>query len=616
MDHNSCYTSEEEMNVLCYTRSPLAEHIYSPKLAYSMHLAISNDGVNYEQLNHNSGVLFAKSTVNNGGSLIAKSLKNPYIFELEDGRFGVIAVRTEADGEVDKASSGCILLYVSTDLLSYEEIGLLDLKGNIDVYDAMCEFDTETTQYVIRWCDELGNYFQNTLRNITDVHSISLPINSEKFSLSSIHTAIEGAMERNVIQVDSRVGKRLRNKLCAIKNTEMYIPATSIAESVNELANIRATAIYSDGSTATKNVAWDTSNVDWNVGGTYQISGTVQQEHYSFPMAIHRADPAVVRWNNQYYFIATDDSSHGNLCLYVRESDTIQGLGHASEHLILDKHMYPSLKIHFWAPEFHEIGEDLYLYFACSSGEFIDIQCHVMKLKSNGNPTHASDWEAPVKMEKQDGSYLFDAGITLDMTYFEVDEKHYVVWAQRQFDPIDLGSWLYIATIDPSEPWRLQDDPVLISRPDYGWANNQTFVDEGAFAIIAEDKIYLTFSSALVNATYCVGLLTAERGTNLLDSQSWVKGNYPLLTSRSVEGEYGPGHNSYIEDDAGNLLMIYHARYGLEAPRSTGIRRVHFAADGSPVLDMIEANDLNDTLKNVTMQLIVPNKEAVNESIS
>ena len=31
-------------SVLCYTREPLEPEIYSPKLAYSMHLAYTDDG--------------------------------------------------------------------------------------------------------------------------------------------------------------------------------------------------------------------------------------------------------------------------------------------------------------------------------------------------------------------------------------------------------------------------------------------------------------------------------------------------------------------------------------------------------------------------------------------
>ena len=97
--------------LLSYTRLPVDSVIYDPRLAYSMHLAISEDGENYQALNHNSGVLFVKATENEDGSLTPWSLKNPVILELKDGGFGVVAERIGADGEEDTESAGKFLIY-------------------------------------------------------------------------------------------------------------------------------------------------------------------------------------------------------------------------------------------------------------------------------------------------------------------------------------------------------------------------------------------------------------------------------------------------------------------------------------------------------------------------
>lgn len=156
-----------------------------------------------------------------------------------------------------------------------------------------------------------------------------------------------------------------------------------------------------------------------------------------------------------------------------------------------------------------------------------------------------------------------------------------------------------------AEPWKLITDPVLLSMPEYGWANNHTFVDEGPFAMITEDRVYLTFSSAAVDSTYVVGMMSADPGADLLNPESWVKENYPLLSSRSVEGEFGTGHNAYVIDEDGLVWNTYHARPGVNGPRSTGIRRVHFNAEGFPVLDMTEEMDLNPELAAVKMKVVV-----------
>ncbi|MDE6517062.1 MAG: glycosyl hydrolase, partial [Acetatifactor sp.] len=93
--------------ILNYTREPVNEVIYDPRLAYSMHLAVSEDGKEYRALNHNSGILFVKATENADGSLNPKSLKNPWLFALPDGRFGVAGIRIEGDGGEDEESRGC-----------------------------------------------------------------------------------------------------------------------------------------------------------------------------------------------------------------------------------------------------------------------------------------------------------------------------------------------------------------------------------------------------------------------------------------------------------------------------------------------------------------------------
>lgn len=597
--NNLCY-------VLCYTRIPQEDIIYSPKLAYSMHLAYSENGKYFKDLNHNSGVLFAKATDNEDGTLNAKSIKNPYIFYMADGTFGVIAVRIEPDGGNDEQSKGKVLLFTSPDLLQYKEVGLIDLKGNSHVNDVACKYDKEDKAYVIRWSDEEGNYYQNSIVDITNLTDASVPEKAEAFVIERVYAGIEGIVHRNVISVSQEVAHRLVCKLTVPTNIKIEVPKSVSVKSEEDLKNVKATAIYSDGTTDAKLVDWTTSGVEWNKPGTYSIKGTVHQDHYVFPVAINRADPCIAKWNEKYYFIATNDAD-GNHTLYMREADTIPELIKAEEVLILDSNTYEGIAGLLWAPEFHIIEENLYIFHAATPGEFFHEECHVMKLRKGGNPMCAADWSRPQRVVKKDGTFLCEAGktISLDMTNFEVNGGYYVAWSERQFLPVDLGAWIYIAKVDSREPWKLITDPVLLTKPDYGWANNHVFVDEGPFALIRNGKLFLTFSSALVDATYVVGLLTADKDADLLNPKSWTKTNYPILTSRSIPGEYGPGHNAYVIDDNGTTWNAYHARPGVEGPRSSGIRRVHYDIDGYPVLDLPEYKDLNKALTKVNMDIIL-----------
>ncbi len=45
------------------------------------------------------------------------------------------------------------------------------------------------------------------------------------------------------------------------------------------------------------------------------------------------------------------------------------------------------------------------------------------------------------------------------------------------------------------------------------------------------------------------------------------------MSSRSKEGEYGTGHNSYIMDEDGLVCNAYHGKPGVDGPRSSGLRR-------------------------------------------
>ena len=597
-----------ESRVLCYTREPMEDDIYARKLADSMHLALVNKDGTTTPLNHNSGILYAKAVQNADGTLLAKSLKKPWLFKMADGSFGVIAVRVEADGSADRSAAGKLLFFTSEDLLRYREHSLLDLKRGLAVTEAACLYDGE--RYTLEWKEEDGCCYRTSFEGFGEC---GLPDNiavqkTDGFRLTEGKPLLdlpEGAVFGNAVCVPDDVADRLRIRLLAPKNIANEVPQEITVSSLEELKGIKATARYSDGTCVRKRVDWYAKEDDFSHPGTFTVSGRIHQDRYEFPVAWHRADPCIGRWKGKYYFIATNDYDN-NHSLYIREVDTIPGLVTAQESLILDTSMYPHLGNLLWAPEFHIIKDRLYIFHAGTPQEFEKEQCHVMALKENGNPMKASDWEMPVRVVKKDGSPLYDErGITLDMTEWELGGKYYVAWSQRQFHPVDQGAWLYIAQIDPDQPWKLTTDPVLLSMPEYGWANNHTFVDEGPFALMGEDRIFLTFSSAAVDSTYVVGLLSADLDADLLDPSSWTKENYPLMSSRSKEGEYGTGHNSYITDEDGLVWNAYHARPGVDGPRSSGIRRVHFGPEGYPVLDLTEELDLAPELAWVSAKVTV-----------
>ena len=557
------------MRLWSYTREPIDEIYYDPRLAYSMHLMLEEDG-EVTVLNHNSGVLFAKATENEDGSLNPKSMKYPYIHSLGDGTYEVLAIRTLADGEPDEESEGKVLTFTTRDFISYTEQGLK--KPTAEYLERKALWDSGE-------CVEQAQNIDN------------LP---------------EGAHLWNFVEISHELAKRLKNKLLTPRHAKTIFPEKVLAGSEKELCRVRARKMFSDGTESTAVVDWKLDGVDFTAPGEYRIEGRIHQDCFPFPVARNHADPCIGKWKGKYYFIATYDADHEHT-MYIREADSIPELVNAKENLILDSTTYEGIGGLLWAPELHVIGGRLCIMHAATPDPFFEEESRVMILKDGGNPIVKEDWEAPRRIVRADGSDICEAGkvITLDMTHFVWEGEDYVIWSQRQFLPKDLGAWLYIARLNPKEPWKLASDPVLLTKPEYGWENNHTFVVEGPFALKREGRLHVTYSAAAVDTSYVVGLLTVERGKDILDPSNWKKTNYPILTSRSVPGEYGTGHNAYVEDENGDVWNTYHARPGVDAPRCSGIRQVHFDVDGQPVLDMTEEMAVNQAISRVETTLVV-----------
>lgn len=582
------------MKFVCYTREPVSEAEYAPRLGLSMHLGYKSDN-GYRPLNHNYGVLFVKATQDPVSlALHPKSLKKPFVLPTDDG-FKIIAVRTEANGEPDPEAKGCAVVFETDDLVHYRELGLLKLCD--DYIDAVALKLCKNCNSLVAKFSVGGRVYRRKLNSLTDPTDNVKDITGGDCSnccdhFPTVDCRIEGAYDASEFEVsESKADYVLKKLLTPVAESLEYEKEVSS----DDLSDFRVTVHYSDGSTHLK-------RVDWQTPKNGEVRGRIHVEHYDFPIAVNRADPCIYRYKGEYYFIATNDADW-NHTIYVRRAKTIPELVNAPEKLILDATTYPHVGGLLWAPEFHNVAGKEYIFHACTPKEFGDEQSHVMILKDGGELDDRDSWEAPRKVLKKDGTPLYDKGITLDMTTIESGGKVYVAWSQRQFNPIDLGAWVYIAEVNPEEPWKLVSDPVLLTLPEYGWQNNHTLVDEGPFALYHNGMIYLTFSSALVDSTYCVGMLTAKQGDDLLDPSVWTKGNYPLMHSLVAPGEYGPGHNAYVTDEYGDVWNTYHARPGIDAPRSSGIRRVHFGFDGEPVLDLTEEKDLPEDMRDITVKL-------------
>ncbi len=292
-------------------------------------------------------------------------------------------------------------------------------------------------------------------------------------------------------------------------------------------------------------------------------------KNYPNPFIPERADPYVIRGSDGYYYFtasypALHDEFHGYDRIVLRRSKTVEGLASAEEKAVWLAHKEGIMSKHIWAPELHEIKGRWYIFFAAGNSED---KWHIRPyvLSCDGNDPMNDSWSEKGKVQALCEDKTSFNSFSLDMTCFEHKGKHYLIWAE-----IIGASSLFMAETDPDCPWKLKSMPVLLSKPEYPWEKVRFPVNEGASVLKGEDKIFIFFSASGTGAEYCMGYLWADSDADLMNPASWSKTTAPVLETKDLQGEAGPGHNSFVYDEEGSLLLVYHARPQSHFEKSCG----------------------------------------------
>lgn len=275
---------------------------------------------------------------------------------------------------------------------------------------------------------------------------------------------------------------------------------------------------------------------------------------FNKPWILQRADPYVYRHTDgQYYFTASVPEYDR---IVLRRADSLAGLAEAEENTVWNAHASGPMSKHIWAPELHYVFGKWYIYFA--GGEMEDIWAiRPYVLECQGEDPINDPWVEKGKMKSHPDDEFSFLAFSLDATVFEDNGEHYYVWAEK----VGVGrqiSNLYIAKMENG--YTLKTVQVLLTTPDYDWERRGFWVNEGPAVIKRDGKIFLTYSASDTGVNYCMGMLTADQGADLLDPLSWKKERYPVLCSNYDCGIYGPGHNSFTTDSEGNDILVFHAR--------------------------------------------------------
>ncbi|WP_449528523.1 immunoglobulin-like domain-containing protein [Galactobacter valiniphilus] len=592
------------------------------KLTDVLHLATASEDGAYTPGNKGKAILYPTlGTVRFG---------QPTLFRRADGGFGLVAPEVDNNGPTSK-----LFVFDSDDLVAYSKERLVSLPEGIAAESVQVAYRNSDQRYVLEITAKDGQRYSVST---ADFGSFSKP---ERIAAPNAQRAVvhaEAATEPeglpssatgvSVLPLTAAETERISTKLGRTTNVGVDAPkdqTISVGDEVPEPED-SATVRYSSGSTSTFGIVWnqqDLDAVDASTPGTYTVNGTVEAPNYEETLVERRADPDVTLGDDGWYYFtgsypmvnASDKEGYDRVIL--RRAKTIAGLKDAEEVSIWDESSSADFNPYIWAPELQKIGDDWYVLFtAARKGGVWDIRPVVLKY-TGGEFTgekvmDASNWTMLGQVKAAAGDNQAFTSFSLDMTAFEQNGRHYVIWAEKPG-----ASTLRMGEIDPKDPTQLLSPSILLSEPTQAWERNDAQgqqVDEGPSVIHHNGKVYVSFSASTVDRHYAVGLLTANDDADLMDPSSWVKTGYPVLTTDDVPGQMGPGHNSFTTDEWGNPVIVFHSRTendtavpgeasdeGLYDPRRHArAATVHFDVDGAPVFNLTAEEELDPSLASVS----------------
>lgn len=621
----------------------------------SVYFAVSKDGKNFEALNNGGGVIFptkgsrkiTEPRVSKEGAKFVVQAQDVstsqgyHKFVSEDG------VVYQYDGELIKTVDAISApLRKSNFKLILEGKNILEEDDTISLGNALKLTEQEYNNIV----NKLGTVVNTGLETLADV-----TVNQGDDILKALQTQRPSV---NATYNDGSTQKFNIDWKDAVKNVSSAKPGvyelTGKVQQTKYLNNLKAI----NGSTLMED---DPRNTNPNEPDHYnEETGEVYYDETKFVEGM--ADP-MIYWDEKtstYYMTGSyfpEDADKNKLPgdntqqydrVVLRTGKTLEELQDRSRQVTIWKvgnqgfednagNTVSGGQRYIWAPEIHRIGNNWVVYFteAHKGGNEFNIYSHALVLDGNKDPYQTALKAANGVSEWKDYQMRGGTGLTkaitssfcLDMTYFkdEVNKESYVIWASKAYGE----SALYLAKVNEEKPWELNSEIITLTAPEYGWERVDIPVNEGPTVLQKDGKIFMCFSAAATGSEYAIGMMTAKAGDNLLDIKNWTKNPYPLLSSHDVSGEEGPGHNSFTVDKDGNAIFVYHARptshnyqhcgwdgnkslhyngQPLNDPcRHARLKRVHWAADGTPILKMTYDNEL--TAENQTVKVKVTVKE-------
>lgn len=202
-----------------------------------------------------------------------------------------------------------------------------------------------------------------------------------------------------------------------------------------------------------------------------------------------------------------------------------------------------------WAPAAAQVDDRFILYYTTPALEMerpdgLPSQCIGVAVADDPAGPFVDESEAPIVCQS-------DLGGSIDSTYFrDEDGTHYLVW-KNDGNCCGIETRFYIQEL-------AADGLEVVGEPRDMGVSNDTIWERNVIeapTLIARDGTYYLFFSGndFASAAYAVGYATSD---DVLGPYEDAEEN-PILETERPAG--GPGHQSVLEDEDGDLWMTYHA---------------------------------------------------------
>ena len=270
-------------------------------------------------------------------------------------------------------------------------------------------------------------------------------------------------------------------------------------------------------------------------------------------------DPHVIYKDGYYYGCHT---TGGDVRIY--KSATLQDIFNSESKSVWGG------KPDIWAPEIHYLEGKWYIYTTYNTGDF---WFNTIILESNTQDPFDG---FTLKAQLDELSNTIDASVWQD----PVNGQIYMPYSKMDGTSGMQEIWI----TKMSNPYTPEGNPVRLSYPQFSWEKQPYGVNEGPAFLLYGDKLHIVYSASQCHyENYCLGLLTADVGSDYLLPSSWVKSNEPVFQKFPGNDAYAVGHHSCVQTPGGEWWLVYHGKYNHNkngfAPRDARMQAFYFKDD-------------------------------------